>query len=236
MVSQGMSIERLKRLTELRDQRNHARGDRLGSSGPGEWCVVILRHPETGERRWELLQWGLIPHWAKDRASPHLHARSETIHELPSFRDAFAHRRCLVVAGEFVEHRTIGQPKGQAVAFGLAAGGPMAIAAIWDIWRDPETGDRLRTFAEATTDANDLVGEMHDRMPCILPRETWSTWLGEEPASERELRSLLRPYPSELLTCWPAKGKRPPPGSAMRPDQMKRRPAASAAPRQATLL
>lgn len=212
MAGEGISVERLRELIRIRDERNRAHGDRWGITGPGEWCIVLRRHPRSGERVFDLLQWGLVPRWAKDRASPQLHARAETVHELPSFREAFAERRCLIMATEFVERRTMGKPKGQEVAFGLAAGGGMAVAGIWDAWRIPESGDWLRTFAELTVEANSLVGQIHDRMPSILPREAWPVWLGETPATEAELRGLLRPFPSELLTCWPARQKRPPPG------------------------
>ena len=143
---------------------------------------MLRRRPETGEKAWDLLQWGLIPHWARDRASPQLHARSETAHELPSFRGPFARRRCLVAADRFVEFRTIGRPKGQEVAFGLVTGRSFAVAAIWDTWRNPETDEWLQTFAEWTVDAKDFIGEMHDRMPAILPPEAWPVWLGDTPA------------------------------------------------------
>jgi putative SOS response-associated peptidase YedK len=237
MAQGSSSLERLKELTRLRDERNHARGDRWGVTGPGEWCVVLRRHPETGVKAWDLLQWGLIPHWARDRASPQLHARSETAHELPSFREPFARRRCLVAADRFVEFRTIGRPKGQEVAFGLVTGRSFAVAAIWDAWRNPESGELLHTFAELTVDANDLIGEMHDRMPAILPPEAWPVWLGDTPATELELRSLLRSFPPELLTCWPAKGKRPPPGPQRRPNEtQKPQGLAPEPPRQGSLL
>jgi putative SOS response-associated peptidase YedK len=237
MAGQGDSLERLKELTRLRDERNHAHGDRWGTTGPGEWCIVLRRHPETGGRHWDLLQWGLVPRWARDRASPQLHARAETVHELPSFREAFARRRCLIITDQFVEFRTLGRPKGQQVAFGLADGRSFAVAGIWEAWRIPETGDWLRTFAEVTVDANDTVGEMHDRMPAVLPREAWSAWLGEVPATELELRSLLRPFPAELLTCWPAKGKRPPPGQILTPNNtQQQRRTAPEPPRQGSLL
>ncbi|WP_342234550.1 SOS response-associated peptidase [Inquilinus sp. OTU3971] len=232
-----MSPERLQRLTRLRDERNHALGDRSGTVGEGEWCIVLRRNPETGECGWDLLQWGFVPRWAKDRASPHLHARAETVHELPTFGESFAHRRCLIFSDRFIEFRTIGQPKGQEVAFGLATGRSMVVAGIWDAWRNPESGDWLRTFAEITVDANDLVGEMHDRMPAILPQEAWRIWLGQDPATELELRGLLRTFPSELLTCWPAKQKRPPPGTQRRPNEMRKpRGLAPQSPRQGSLL
>ncbi|TSD83571.1 SOS response-associated peptidase [Mycobacterium sp. KBS0706] len=237
MAGEGISPERLQRLAHLRDERNQAHGDRWGTVGQGEWCIVIRRHPDTGERWADLLQWGLVPKWAPDRASPHMHARSETAHDLPSFRDGFKSRRCLIAASEFVERRTIGRPKGQEVAFGLANGRGFAVAGIWDAWRDGETGETVRGFAELTVDANDLVGEMHDRMPALLPPEAYSAWLGEVPATELQLRGLLRPYPPELMTCWSPRQKRPPPGQLRRPDQtLEHRTPAAEPPRQGSLL
>lgn len=237
MAGEGMSPERLQYLYRLRDERNRAHGDRRGVTGQGEWCIVIRRHPDTGERWADLLQWGFVPRWAPDRASPHMHARSETVHELPSFRDAFKSRRCLIVGDSFVEFRTIGKPRGQEVSFGMATGGGFAVAGIWEAWRDAQTDEWLRTFADLTVDANDLVGEMHDRMPVILPPVAYPAWLGEEPATELELRSLLRPFPAELLTCWPAKGKRPPPGQLLTPNNtQQQRHTEPEPPRQGSLL
>lgn len=237
MAGEGMSPERLQYLYRLRDERNRAYGDRWGVTGQGEWCIVIRRHPDTGERWADLLQWGFVPRWAPDRANPHMHARSETVHELPTFRDAFKTRRCLIVCDSFVEFRTIGKPRGQGVVFGLATGRGFAVAGIWEAWRDAQTDEWLRTYADLTVDANDVVGEMHDRMPAILPPEAFPAWLGEVPATELELRALLRPYPAELLTCWSAKQKRPPPGTQRRPNET-RKPLGLAPepPRQGSLL
>jgi putative SOS response-associated peptidase YedK len=78
----------------------------------------------------------------------------------------------------------------------------MALAGLWETWRSP-TGERVRSFAIITTTPNELCAELHNRMPVVLGRETWSAWLGEVPADVRQLNALLVPCPSEEMTCWP---------------------------------
>jgi putative SOS response-associated peptidase YedK len=76
------------------------------------------------------------------------------------------------------------------------------LAGLWENWRSP-AGEWVRSFAIITTTPNELCAELHDRMPVILSRDSWTDWLGEEPANSAQLKALLAPYPSEKLTCWP---------------------------------
>jgi putative SOS response-associated peptidase YedK len=78
----------------------------------------------------------------------------------------------------------------------------MALAGLWENWRSP-AGEWVRSFAIITTTPNELCAEIHNRMPVILPPEAWPTWLGEQPADARQLKSLLAPYPSDDMMCWP---------------------------------
>ena len=78
----------------------------------------------------------------------------------------------------------------------------MALAGLWENWKSP-AGEWVRSFAIVTTEPNDLCAELHNRMPVIPAPETWPSWLGEEPADEAQLKSLLAPYPSEDMICWP---------------------------------
>jgi len=175
---------------------------------PTQDALVVRRHPETGARHLDALRWGLVPQWAKDLSigARMINARAETVAERPGFRDAFNRgRRCLVPADGFYEWRAGAAgpraPK-QPYTVALHDGAPMALAGLWEGWRGPG-GEVVRTFTIITTDANDKLRVLHDRMPVILPREAWRAWLGEEPAEAAELLALLRPYPSSELAAWP---------------------------------
>jgi putative SOS response-associated peptidase YedK len=90
----------------------------------------------------------------------------------------------------------------QPYAIVLADRGLMALAGVWENWRSP-AGEWIRSFAIVTTTPNELCAELHNRMPVVLAPETWSVWLGEEPADPSQLKTLLAPYPSEAMTSWP---------------------------------
>ena len=81
-----------------------------------------------------------------------------------------------------------------------------ALAGLWENWKSP-AGEWVRSFAIVTTEPNDLCAELHNRMPVILAPETWPSWLGEEPADEAQLKSLLVPYPSDNMICWPVNAR-----------------------------
>jgi len=78
----------------------------------------------------------------------------------------------------------------------------MVLTGLWENWRSP-AGEWVRSFAIVTTEPNALSAELHNRMPVVLGRETWSVWLGEEPADGRRLKAMLVPYPSEKMVAWP---------------------------------
>ncbi|WP_458096418.1 SOS response-associated peptidase [Roseomonas sp. WA12] len=172
---------------------------------------VIRHHPERG-RQMDLLRWGLVPRWAKDAkdGARLMNARADGVAEKPSFRDAFARRRCLVPADGFyewlspkeAEAKTKSRDPKQPFAVALASGEPMSFAGLWEGWKDPE-GNWLRTYSIITTEANAKQAPLHHRMPVILPREGWGAWLGEEEAPAERLLALLRPCPPEWLACWP---------------------------------
>jgi putative SOS response-associated peptidase YedK len=171
---------------------------------PTQTSLVVRRHPESGQRHLDALRWGLVPRWAKDTkdAAKLMNARADGLAEKPSFRDAFAKRRCLVAMDGFYEWRKDEAGGRQAYAVALATGEPMAVAGLWEGWKSPE-GDWLRTFTVITTDANAKQALVHHRMPVILPPETWDAWLGEEPADPVDLLELLVPCPEEELAIWP---------------------------------
>jgi putative SOS response-associated peptidase YedK len=90
----------------------------------------------------------------------------------------------------------------QPYAIALADRGIMALAGVWENWKS-SADEWLRSFAIVTTEPNELCAQLHNRMPVVLPPETWTTWLGEEPADETQLKSLLVPYPSDGMIAWP---------------------------------
>jgi putative SOS response-associated peptidase YedK len=161
-----------------------------------------------GARTLTLMRWGLVPSWAGDikigRSTTN--ARAEDMERRPAFRGAWkAGRRCLVVADGYYEWRDADR---QPFAVALANRGPMTFAGLWDLWRVPDAGEGtiakpLKSFAIITTEANALLKPLHDRMPALLPAESWAAWLGETAATEAELKGMLRPYPEEAMAFWP---------------------------------
>jgi putative SOS response-associated peptidase YedK len=172
------------------------------NGAPGQEHWVIRQNRQTGERTLDRLWWGLIPHWVKKETGGRkpINAKAETVASLPYFRDAYKHRRCLVPIDNFFEWKAIkGSPK-QPYAVGMKSGEPFALAGIWENWKAPGTEDWLRTFAVITTDANKLIGKIHDRMPVIIPPIAYDRWLS---TLEPDPRDLLVPYRSEPMKIWP---------------------------------
>jgi putative SOS response-associated peptidase YedK len=174
---------------------------------PTQEALAVRRNPRTGARHLDVLRWGLVPHWAKDPtgAARLINARSETILEKPSFREAFSKRRCLVPMDGFYEWHAEGKAR-QPFAVALRDGAPMAVAGLWENWRRPD-GSWMRTYSVITTESAGRQALMHARMPVILPREAWARWLGDAPAREAELLDLMRPAEDSLLAFWPVEAR-----------------------------
>jgi putative SOS response-associated peptidase YedK len=145
---------------------------------PTQQVPVVRRLPGEAEPRIDLLRWGLIPSWAKDPAIGNrmINARAETVAEKPSYRNAYKHRRCLVLADGFYEWRRQGDTK-TPYYISLASGEPFALAGLWEDWTDKESGESLQTTTLITTDANDFMTPLHHRMPVILEAATATDWL-----------------------------------------------------------
>ena len=156
-----------------------------------------------GQRFLQTMRWGLIPSWAKDPAIGNrlINARAETLAEKPSFREALKTRRCLIPADGFYEWQKLGKVK-QPVRIVLKSREPFALAGLWDRWRSPENIEVL-SCTIITTAANDLIREIHDRMPVILDRAAEAQWLDPKVNDPVQLRPLLQPYPSELMEYYP---------------------------------
>ena len=173
------------------------------NGAPGQEHWVIRQSPKTGERTLDRLWWGLIPYWTKDPKGGRkpINAKSETVVSLPSFRDAYKRRRCLLPIDSFFEWKPIeGQKTKQPYAIGMKSGEPFALAAIWENWQRPGTEEWMRSFAVLTCPANELMADIHDRMPVIIPPESYDRWLGTLYPSPLD---LLTPFPSGPMTKWP---------------------------------
>lgn len=150
------------------------------------------------------MRWGLIPFWAKDMAigNQMINARAETVAEKPAFRNAFAKRRCLILADGFFEWQKLSTGKKQPWLIEMEDGQPFAMAGLWECWtpRSSSQGSTPVTSCSIiTTEANDDMKPLHDRMPVILPIESWANWLSPQ-ASVGQLGELLKPLPDGLLT------------------------------------
>lgn len=173
------------------------------NAAPASQLPVVVS--KNGARTLTAMRWGLVPSWAKDVRIGYstFNARAEGIETRPAFRGAWqAGRRCLVVADGYYEWR---EKDRQPFAIALGNRGPMTFAGLWDLWSDPgaPAGKPLQSFAIITTSANDVLKPLHDRMPTILPPQSWAAWLGESPASESELKAMLKPYPGGAMAFWP---------------------------------
>jgi len=145
---------------------------------PGTGVVAVLEDRDRdGQRRAEILHWGLVPRWAKDPDSGYklINARAETIAGKPAYRDAFRYRRCLVPASGFYEWDRRLSPR-QPWYFHPAEEDFMALAAVWEHWLHP-SGSEILSVALVTRPADRTVGRIHHRMPVILPRTAWGEWM-----------------------------------------------------------
>lgn len=161
--------------------------------------------PNDGQSRLDFFQWGLIPSWAKDPSigNQMINARAETLADKPSFRSAFRRRRCLIMADGFYEWRPEpGQRRKIPMYIRLASGQPFAFAGLWENWPAPD-GTNIHSCTIITTQPNSLMEKIHNRMPVILPEESFSLWLDRGEPDKNSLQSLLIPFPAELMTAFP---------------------------------
>ncbi|WP_129667535.1 SOS response-associated peptidase [Phytoactinopolyspora endophytica] len=177
-----------------------------------EVYAVLTRREREGtgeERRLASVRWGLVPSWAKDPSIGNrlINARVETAAEKPSFRRAFAARRCLLPADGFYEWR--GEKKGKRQPFYIhPPEGMLAMAGLYEIWRDPTRGDDdphrfLWSMVILTTDATDEVGQIHDRMPMLVGPEHWADWLDPGNGDVAGLTGVLAPAVPGVLDAYP---------------------------------
>ena len=172
---------------------------RRWNGAPSQELLIIRQNHNTGERSLDLLRWGLIPYWCSDPKGGRkpINAKSETVATLPTFRDAYRRRRCIIPVDAFYEWKAT-EGRKQPYTIAMKDRSPLGIAGIWENWKNP-AGEWVRTFAILTTPANELVGTIHSRMAAILAAAAYDRWLGTEP----DPRDLLEPFPSELMAIWP---------------------------------
>jgi putative SOS response-associated peptidase YedK len=157
---------------------------------------ILIVRAERGERRPDLVRWGLIPSWTKDLAALPLlfNARSETAAEKPSFRGAFRHRRCLIPATGFYEWQKGAGGRKQPFYLQPAKGGVIAFAGLWDEWADDQ-GNIIDTATILTTAANRELAPIHERMPVVVRPDQYDLWLGLDPGRGEGASRVLLPAP-----------------------------------------
>ncbi len=166
--------------------------------------VLVLLDDGT-ERRIETFRWGLIPHWAPDPkiGNKLINARAETIFEKPSFRSAAKERRCLILADGFFEWAKTEKEKGKIPLYvRLKSGKPFGFAGLWESWQSPE-GEEVKSCAIVTTEPNELMLSIHNRMPVIVQKKHETIWLDPTIKDPQELIGVLQPYPPEEMEAFP---------------------------------
>jgi putative SOS response-associated peptidase YedK len=173
------------------------------NAAPQSIQPIVRLNRDTGQREIALLRWGLVPYWSKDSKIGYstINAKAETITSAPAFREAIRHRRCLVPADAFYEWQRLDAKAKQPFAIALTSGEPYAFAGVWERWRDPQIREPLETFTVITTEANEVLKPLHDRMPVILEPRDYERWLA--PADPAQLPvDLLRSYDSDRMKAW----------------------------------
>ncbi len=167
---------------------------------PTQPVASIVRN---GEAHLVELRWGLIPSWAKDESigARMINARAETLAEKASFKGLLRSKRCMIIADGFFEWK---QENGHKTPMYITMKDhePFAFAGLWDSWKSP-AGEPLRSCTIITTQPNDVVAPIHDRMPAILLPEAYESWLDPSIKDEQFLSHWLAPYPAQAMTARP---------------------------------
>ncbi len=170
---------------------------------PTQNAPAVRVEPKTNERELSFLRWGLVPSWSKDmsKSARMINAKSETAFENPAFRKAARKRRCLIPADGFYEWKRMGKEK-QPFYFHRSDKTPFAFAGLWERWIGPDE-ITVESYTILTTESNDIVSPIHNRMPVILPPEHYSRWLDPNIHEPAELQDLFDPYPAEEMNAYP---------------------------------
>jgi putative SOS response-associated peptidase YedK len=170
---------------------------------PTQPVAAVRLSPPRPNREMVLLHWGLIPFWAKDLSmgARMINARSETVAEKPAFRSAFRRRRCLIVADGFYEWQKQNGAK-QPFYIRLRTSRPFAFAGLWEHWEGADASV-IESCTLLTTQPNDLLQPIHNRMPVILHPEDYDLWLDPKIQEADRLQPLLRPYSTDKMAAYP---------------------------------
>ncbi len=171
---------------------------------PTTFQPVIRHSRDTAQRELALMRWGMVPYFTRQlsdvKGISTINAKAEGIEKSPTWRIPFLRRRCLVPADGFYEWKRLDQKTRQPFAFRMANEQPFAFAGLWDAWKAPD-GSWLQSFSIITTDANELMARVHNRMPVILKAEDYDRWLDRE--NQRPPVDLLRPYDAGKMSSAP---------------------------------
>jgi len=162
--------------------------------------IDVVFEPES-ERILSQLKWGLVPSWSKDASTSKglINARAETLTEKPFFREAFKSHRCIIPASGFYEWQKKGTGAKQPYYFYLNDKEVFGLAGLWENWIDKTTGEELETCTIITTEANEVLKPVHERMPVILKAESYDEWLDAKEKNTEKLQKLLVPYPAKEI-------------------------------------
>jgi putative SOS response-associated peptidase YedK len=167
---------------------------------PTQQVAVII---QDGVKQLIAVRWGLVPYWAETLAigNKFINARAETINKKAAFKESFQKRRCLVIADGFYEWQKDGKTR-QPILIRLKSGACFGFAGLYESWISP-TGEKIRTCTIITTEPNEIMAPIHDRMPAIIARDNEARWLDSDCQYPYHLLQLLRPYPAEQMeTCF----------------------------------
>lgn len=170
---------------------------------PTDVGPIVRLARDTSERELMLMRWGLIPWWAKDSkvGFSTINAKAETLTTSRAFREAFERRRCLVPAEWFYEWQKLDAKTKQPYAIALKDQSIFAFAGLWERWKDRAKGEALETYTIITTDPNELMEPLHNRMPVILAPRDYERWLAPTDPAHLPV-DLLRPFPAEAMSVW----------------------------------
>lgn len=165
----------------------------------------ILAIPNDGKNKADFFVWGLIPSWAKepDIGNRLINARGETLAEKPSFRGSYKYKRCLILADGFYEWKAEPGTKTKTPYFiHMKDRKPFAFAGLWDEWNGSD-GSLVKSCTIVTTDPNELMTSIHNRMPLILKPADYAQWLDTSPRTPESLQPLIRPFPANEMSAYP---------------------------------
>ncbi len=167
---------------------------------PSQEILAVRLSPEHGKKEAAFFKWGLVPFFADDETigSRMINARAETVPQKPSFRNAFKKRRLLIPATGFYEWKKENGSK-QPYYICRKDGKPFSLAGLWERWEKGK--EPLESCTIITTEPNELIAPLHNRMPVIIPNSAYEDWLKEDPG--KDLSRLLTPSPAEELTAYP---------------------------------